>query len=283
MADQFERLRGIVNFWVAGEGVLSWYPDAPKKLQERGDIIWSYGGTPPVEHVSSEITLNPLRSWITGVQGFVRWQTVAPGPDPWEGLQGGGETLVYPGDRFGLDEPLASIRLKLQRNCLQDLALLQARTRTASRETVLSEVVRRYNGTSLGDWRNTAPALPRQPVLEWNNLNIDEALASFKERFSKLQPDAWLRVREYALNRAAGTDGDSQCSDTLSTSLLIARWRQAKDAATLDARSRRDCEGRHGDDRWRCLPAHTHPARTRVHAQESVARQVGRRRQLRRG
>ena len=70
-------------------------------------------------------------------------------------LQGGGETLVYPGERFGLREPLASIRLKLQRNCLQDLALLQARTQAVSRDAVLSEVVRRYNGSSLNDWRNT--------------------------------------------------------------------------------------------------------------------------------
>jgi hypothetical protein len=207
MADQFEKLRGIVNFWVAGEGVLSWYPEAARKLQERGDIIWSYGGTPPVEHVSSEITLNPLRSWITGVQGFVRWQTVAPGPDPWEGLQGGGETLVYPGDRFGLPEPLASVRLKLQRNCLQDLALLQARTKIDSRETVLSQVVRRYNGTSLRDWRNTPPPLAAKPVLEWNNVNIDEALAPFNERFSKLLPGAWLRVREYALTEPKHSAG----------------------------------------------------------------------------
>ena len=85
---------------------------------------------------------------------------------------------------------------------LQDLALLQTRTQDASRETVLAEVVRRYNGTSLADWRNTAPALTKKPVLEWNNVNIDEALASFHERFSKLQPDAWLRVRDYALTEA---------------------------------------------------------------------------------
>jgi hypothetical protein len=64
---------------------------------------------------------------------------------------------------------------------------------------VLSEVVRRYNGTSLRDWRNTPPPLAGKPVLEWNNVNIDEALASFNGRFSKISPDAWLRVREYAL------------------------------------------------------------------------------------
>ena len=110
--------------------------------------------------------------------------------------------MVYPGERFGVPEPLASIRLKLQRNCLQDLALLQARTGTISRAAVLAEVVRRYNGTSPNDWRNTAPPLAGTPVLDWNNLNIEEAQSAFNQRFSKLDPDAWLRVRDYALTGA---------------------------------------------------------------------------------
>lgn len=204
MADQFRRLRNVVNFWVAGEGILSWYPGAAKQLRTRGDTIWTYGGTPDVTHVSSEITLNPLRSWVTGVQGFVRWLAVSPGPDPWYSLGGGGETLVYPGDRFGRNEPLASIRLKLQRNCLQDLALLESRAQSGSRDAVLSEVVRRYNGTSPAAWSNDPPELVKRPVLEWNNRNIEEALQPYEARFSTLQPDAWLRVRRYALESAGG-------------------------------------------------------------------------------
>jgi hypothetical protein len=68
-------------------------------------------------------------------------------------------------------------------------------------------VVRRYNGTSLRDWGNTPPALAAKPVLEWNNVNIDEALASFNERFSKLSPGAWLRVREYAMTEPKHSAG----------------------------------------------------------------------------
>jgi len=206
MADQFERLRDIVNFWVAGEGMLSWYPGAAKELKQRGDIVWTYGGTPPVDRVSSEITLNPLRSWVTGVGGFVRWLTVSPGPDPWYGFEGGGETLVYPGDRFGINEPLASIRLKLQRNCLQDLALLDHLAKTGSRDAVMSEAVRRFNGTSLADWTNTRPALANEPVLNWNNVNIEEAQQPFEARFANLKPDAWMRVREYVQTNAGGNE-----------------------------------------------------------------------------
>jgi hypothetical protein len=196
MEDQFERLKGVVNFWVAGEGMLSWYPGAVEKLKARGDRVWAYGGTPPVTKPSATIALNALRSWITGVQGFVRWQTVDPGPDPWFALEGGGETLVYPGDRFGLAAPLASVRLKLQRNAMQDLALLEERARQGSRETVQSDVVQRFNGTALTDWRNTRPTITETPALEWNNLSIDEAQQPFESRFAKITSDAWMRVRE---------------------------------------------------------------------------------------
>jgi hypothetical protein len=204
MAEQFARLRGVINFWVGGEGLLSWYPGAVKELKSRKDIIWTYGGTPGVNQVAASISVNPLKSWISGVDGFVRWQTVAPGPDPWFALGGGGETLVYPGDRFGSAEPLASIRLKLQRNCLQDLALLEERARQGSREQVQSEVVRRFNGTMLSQWYNTAPPLASKPVLEWNNVNIDEALTPFEQQFSKPEPGAWMRVHEYALSTGDG-------------------------------------------------------------------------------
>ncbi len=201
MEDQFERLKGIINFWVAGEGVFSWYPDAAKKLRARGDIVWTYGGTPEVNESSASIVVNPLKSWISGVNGFVRWQTVAPGPDPWFALGGGGETLVYPGDRFGMAEPLASIRLKLQRNCVQDLNLLEEMARQGSREQIQSEVVHRFNGSSLSQWRNTVPAaLLSKPVLDWNNLDIEDALRPYERQFANAEAAAWLRVRDYALS-----------------------------------------------------------------------------------
>jgi hypothetical protein len=199
MERQFTLLNGVVRLWCAGEGMLGWYPEAARALLARGDRVWTYGGTPAVDQVSTQITLNPLRSWIAGVDGFVRWLTVSPGPDPWFHFEGGRETLIYPGERFGIPGPLASIRLKLQRNCLQDLALLESAAKAGSREQVQEEVVRRFNGTRLSDWRNSRPALTAKPPLEWNNTDIDEAAKPFEARFAQIQPEAWLRVREYAL------------------------------------------------------------------------------------
>lgn len=199
MKEQFASLQGIVNFWVAGEGILSWYPGAAQMLRARGDHIWSYGGTPPVSKPVTMMALHPLRSWITGVEGFCRWQTVDPGPDPWFQFQGGGETLVYSGDRFGIAGPLASIRLKVQRNSLQDLALLEALAKATDRQMIQTEVLKRFNQTTPADWVNTAPPLASTPVLDWNNVNIDEAQQPFESRFEKVDPEAWQRVHEFAV------------------------------------------------------------------------------------
>jgi hypothetical protein len=202
MAEQFEQLKGIISVWVANEGILTWHSGVVPKLKQHGDTIWTYGDTPPVQEAASRITLNPLRSWILGVDGFVRWETVAPGPDPWFHLEGGGETLVYPGERFGVAGPLASIRLKLQRDCLQDLALLQRAAQRGSRERIQQEVVRRYNGTALSDWNAYHPSLPNKPVLDWDNADIVDAMKPFEERFANLPPSAWLRIHELALEEA---------------------------------------------------------------------------------
>jgi hypothetical protein len=201
-AQQFRELEGVINFWVVGEGELAWHPDAIPRLKQHGDIIWTYGGTPAVQKVSAEITLNPLRSWINGVEGFVRWQTVDPGPDPWFHLTGGDLTLVYPGERFNIAGPVPSIRLKLQRNCLQDLALLNALCTRDSRKALEEQVVRRFNDTQIADWSNAHAQLPAKPILDWNNADFADALKPYEARFANLDPGAWLRVRDFILERA---------------------------------------------------------------------------------
>ncbi len=202
MERQFRELNGVVKFWVAGQGELSWFPGMVQQLKARGDIVWTYGGTPVVAQPAVRITVDPLRSWISGVQGFVRWLTVSPGPDPWFHFGGGAETLVYPGERFGVNGPLASVRLKLQRNCLQDLALLEAAARRPGRAAVASGVVERFNHTKLTAWQNTRPPLADKPVIDWNNADIGDAVREFEARFKKVDSDAWVRVHDYALEQA---------------------------------------------------------------------------------
>jgi hypothetical protein len=202
MERQFQELAGIIDFWVCGGGMFGWYAENAPLLKQRGDIVWTYGGTPPIDKPASHITTDLLRPWILGVDGFVRWQTVMPGADPWFQSDGGGETLVYPGDRFGIHAPLPSIRLKLQRNALQDLALLDSfRTRLVP-ATLRSEAARRFNETPVEAWRSPRPKLAGADPLDWSNVTIDEAIPSDPRFEDKLDAAAWDRVRGYVVSLA---------------------------------------------------------------------------------
>jgi hypothetical protein len=133
----------------------------------------------------------------------VRWFTVDPGPDPWFHLRGGDLTLVYPGERFGIEEPLPSIRLKLQRNCLQDLTLLDALWNTEGKpEQLKAEITKAFNETAPAEWLNANAALPDRPVLDWTNADIGDLLKPYNARFSNLDSSAWLRVRDRIFKEA---------------------------------------------------------------------------------
>jgi hypothetical protein len=82
MERQFQDLAGIIDFWVCGGGMFGWYAENVPILKQRGDIVWTYGGTPAIDKPASHITTDLLRVWILGVDGFVRWQKCPPGPRP---------------------------------------------------------------------------------------------------------------------------------------------------------------------------------------------------------
>jgi hypothetical protein len=192
---QFHDLAGIVNFWVVGGDEMSWLDGAPQMLKHRGDIVWIYGGTPPVTEASSHIALGLLKAWLLGVDGFVRWETTQPGKDPWFQFEGGGEALVYPGDRFGIAGPLASIRLKMERNAVQDLTLI------GSLHGHKAEVVKRFNDTTPADWRLPRPATADRNPEDITNADFEDAVPR-NSKFTDVDAAAWERVCQYALELA---------------------------------------------------------------------------------
>jgi hypothetical protein len=195
MERQFKEQAGVINFWVLGGGMFGWYAEQLDMLKKRGDMVWTYGGTPAVDRPASAIAVDALRAWMLGVEGFVRWQTVAPGPDPWFKSDGGGETLVYPGGRFGVDAPLGSVRLKLQRNVLQDLALLDSLRVKRPLSELRSQAAQAFNGTKPEDWRAKRPALADTDPITWSNVTIDEAIPKDARFERNLDAAAWNRVR----------------------------------------------------------------------------------------
>lgn len=192
MERQFKELDGVIDLWACGGGMLSWYQSGVKSLKDRGRIVWAYGGPPAMTSPAIDITLTPLRMWMWGIDGFIHWLTVSPGADPWFRSDGGETALVYPGERFGVDGPIPSVRLKLQRNAVQDINLLQA----ARADRV--EVARRYNGTLPEQWWTPRPAIADGMPHDWSNADIDEAPRPYERFFTRLDPDAWQRVRQLA-------------------------------------------------------------------------------------
>lgn len=199
---QAKELKGLINLWVCNGDILSWYPEVARELKRRGDIVWYYAGPPPVTLPSARITELPLRAWLWGIDGFVHWQTVAAGADPWFDFDGGGTALVYPGDRFGIAGPIPSIRLKLQRTALQDLALLNAFSGRSSPNELRSRAAELFNGSKPKDWWNARPAMADQPPDEWIGSSIDAAVKKTREMSERIEPDAWQRIHDYVMSMA---------------------------------------------------------------------------------
>jgi hypothetical protein len=202
MERQFQELAGVINFWVCSGGMFAWYDYAPKLLKDRGDIVWIYGGTPAVGETASAVTAEPLRTWMLGVNGFCRWQTVAAGRDPWFDFDGGGTALVYAGDRFQIAGPVPSLRLKLQRNAVQDITLLASLAGRRPLETLKADVAYRYKGLTPKDWWTPRPALADTNVEEWSNAGLARLERPAEKKFANLDADAWQRVRDYVLHLA---------------------------------------------------------------------------------
>jgi hypothetical protein len=171
-------------------------------VKSRGDIVWIYGGAPPVTAPSVKITESALRTWMYGVDGWVHWQTVDPGSDPWHHFGGGAEALVYPGTRFGIERPIPSLRLKLQRNCVQDIALLTDFSSKIPIGQLRAEVARRYDSSSPGDWWTPRPKLADVPPHEWSNSSLDKATNEKRPYARNVDAPAWDRVRQYVLGLA---------------------------------------------------------------------------------
>ncbi len=197
MKYSFERLAGVVDFWVCG-GFARWYPDEIRSVVARGDVVWTYAGTPGIDAPSAAL-LEPLwQTWARGVHGHCRWLTVAPGRDPWFDCDGAQTGMIYPGERFGVAGPIPSVRLKLQRNALQDLALVDARARAAGRPAEIRDQL--ASAVPLALWERPPPVVRQRPPEDWDSRNLavgsqDDTMADH----AGLDPLWWAAIRRAAV------------------------------------------------------------------------------------
>ncbi len=204
MEEQFKVLAGAVNFWICGKSILSFLPDSVQLAKKRGDIVWIYSGPPSMRETASAILENPLLAWIWGVDGYVHWQTVSPSEDPWFNSDGEGVCLAYPGERFGLSEPIPSIRLKIQRNFVQDLNLLKQMEKSHSSEWVRSQVTQRINGKPPSAWWTPRPPMADQPPEEWSNDDFAAGVDPAVQKYQNWPPGYWNAVHEFILEQVKG-------------------------------------------------------------------------------
>lgn len=206
MRGQTDALAGSVNHWVFA-GFVTIYPELPALVKRRGDTAWLYGGANGVYAPVAAIGELPYRTWLMGLHGYTRWLTV-DGRALIPTVDYGADTcLVYSGEQFGIDGPIPSIRLKLERNILQDIALLDAALRKAEADTVNGEAVReaaaQLFGLRLAELYRPDSPLKRQKPWEWSNASF--AGNTGAGLFDRVTPDGELvdKVRSFAFDRNA--------------------------------------------------------------------------------
>jgi hypothetical protein len=110
---------------------------------------------------------------------------------------------VYSGERFGLMGPIPGIRLKIQRNCLQDLAMIDSFKNLKPLDSLKGGVAHNYNNSTLDDWWNPRPALADLPSDQWLGSAIDDAMQHTEQALRHPGASAWYNVHQYALRLAA--------------------------------------------------------------------------------
>ncbi len=134
---------------------------APKRaaeLREQGVQFCLCGGGCTMADPLLATAFWPLQFWVWGGDSFMIWTSMMWGDDPYDrSVAGGRTTLLYPGSKFGAEEPFVSLRLKTIRNMLQRFERLNAATNDAGGW----EAIRRQAGQAMGiplkDWFPSGP------------------------------------------------------------------------------------------------------------------------------
>jgi len=204
MKQQFDVLAGARNFWVCG-GFCAWYPREIQRVRERGEIIINYCGYPVIAASSGAVLQDLYRNWARGLHGFTEWLTTNPGRDPWFACDGVPHAAFYPGERFGIDGPIPSIRLKVLRNGIQDIDLLhQAAMRGGGEKGLAAARANLVRAIGVPVWQQPPRVARERPAEEWDSVNLaaeHEPIAAPDER---LGPGWWSIVRERAAAAAQG-------------------------------------------------------------------------------
>ena len=130
------------------------------------------------------------------MHGFCAWLTVSPGKDPWFACDGAATVSMYPGERFGIPGPIPSIRLKVQRNGIQDVDLIDQAARQAGRlEETRGEIT---GSVPITLWEKPPSAALELPPEDWDNHNLATEIEPGTLPIEEIDPMWWAAIRDVA-------------------------------------------------------------------------------------
>jgi Domain of unknown function (DUF4091) len=180
--DTMDRLAKVVD--IAILGVRSYVPDRVKQLREHGVADWFYTGMGNTDGDPLGCRALGWVSWKYGAQSWAIWEMDFNSLRAWMyadtytehetgNVQNGQGFLVYRGETMGLEEPVASIRLKLMRRGSQDYEyfwLLSQRLGGKQRaDSLVSSIIHEPLGTS-ESWGS--PGMWRHNAEEWERIRM---------------------------------------------------------------------------------------------------------------
>ncbi len=105
----------VSSYFYVKNAYLRWRKD------KFGEKIRGYGSFNNLEVTNLTATAWPLKVYLNGGDGLLPWQTIAS-DENYESFQN--TAIFYPGVRFGIQGPVASLRLKAVRQGTEDVTLL---------------------------------------------------------------------------------------------------------------------------------------------------------------
>ncbi len=204
-------LAGVTDFWICGGFVEMYEKEVHAGPLARDDVVWTYSGGAAVTDPSADIIQYVYKTWIRDFHGNVNWLTTGVGDDPWFASDGARTGMMYPGERFGVAGPIPCVRLKVQRNAVQDLNLLQLAAESIGKERIKSELIPTI---PIRLWREPPEAVRTLPPHEWTIKAVRGPIEPDQIHHQSIDPLWWQPVRDYALKHAQGLEGRAEsCPD----------------------------------------------------------------------
>jgi hypothetical protein len=202
-------LAEFIDVFIAGTSGPAWYAEELPRLHRTGRQVWSCTHSGAIVNSTRAAAFSPLVMWMRGLDGFMpSWMTMGGWGqgDLWHEVPGkGGNTFAYPGAELGSEQTCPSLRLKVMRNALQTVDLLEsAAKRSRGGAGAVRDKASRLLGFKPKDWWEPRPAYVEKKLpKDWVGADFateEPPVAGWE----KIPAARWRALGSAALKLAAG-------------------------------------------------------------------------------